>query len=287
MIKSLFLKFWLFVCAVAIIVASDSVLAYQPTDKDSATLVSLRTQLLDIIDDNNEDLRDFYYQIRNLQNKYSFDDRIDYMLTDLKNYLWTRIQVQKRAAKFESKATKQAFVDDYKWEIMKEKELDSNCIGRYNTLDDLAFSFDYPTAVLIATRYRETNCWYYLPSNGDGPFQVVGRDYGTGEITEEKFVQSVIDFIRFSKDKYSRYEGANSASWLIVNLSYTWFDMTGIVRHGALYNWLSWYTVYGDAQPLNPHYVRDNYTEEYSGALRFWLFPHTVRVLEWEMENEY
>lgn len=281
------LKIWLLVFALFVFVWFHTTQAYQATNDDTAMLVSLRAQLMNIIDHNNEDLRDFYYQIRSLQNKYSFDDRIDYMLTDLKNYLRTIMQAQKRQAQFSSKDAKQAFVDAYTWEIMKKKDLDPNCIWRYNTLDDIAFSFDYPTSVLIATRYRETNCWYYLPSNGAGPFQIVGKDYGTGEISEAKFVQSVIDFIKFSKDKYSRYENANSASWLIVNLSYTWLDMTGIVRHGALYNGLSWYTVYGDAQPLNPHYVRDNYTEQYSGALRFWLFPQTIRVLWWELVNKY
>ncbi len=261
--------------------------AYQPTAEDEQTLVSLRSQLIDIINDNNEDLRDFYYQIRHLQNTYQFEERVDYLLTDLKNYLWTRIQAQKRQAKFLSKSDKQTFVDQYKWNIMKEKEIDPNCIGRYNTLDDIAFSFDYPTAVLIATRYRESNCGYYLPHNGDGPFQIVGKDYGTGEITEETFVQSVIDFIKFSKDKYKRYQQANATSWYTVDLSYTGITLTGIVRHGALYNGLSWYTVYSDAQPLNPHYVWDNYGIEYSGAIRFGLVPQTIRILEWELQNSY
>ena len=166
---------------------------------------------------------------------------------------------------------------------MKDKSVDASCLGWYNTLDDIAFTHDYPTAVLIATWYRETNCGYYLPRNGDGPFQIVSKDYGTGEIDEATFVQSVLDFIEFSKNKYDRYEGANNANGHIVELSYTGITFTGIVRHGALYNGLSGYTAYGDAQPLNPHYVWDNYGEEYSGALRFGLFPQTLKIMEWEL----
>ena len=91
-------------------------------------------------------------------------------------------------------------------DIMKDEPVSEYCIGRYNTLDDIAFTHDYPTAVLIATRYRETNCGYYLPRNGDGPFQIVNKDYGTGDIDEAAFVESVLDFVEFSKNKYSRYE---------------------------------------------------------------------------------
>ena len=65
------------------------------------------------------------------------------------------------------------------------------------------FANNFPTALTIATRYRETHCGYYLPSNGDGPFQILSKDYGTGEINEDTFTQSIQDFIDFSKGKYA------------------------------------------------------------------------------------
>ncbi|NOZ43981.1 MAG: hypothetical protein GXP45_02370 [bacterium] len=266
--------------------SAHSLFAYQASDADLAKLQSLKTQIMDIVQDNNEDLRDFYYQIRHLQNSYRFDERIDFLLTELKNYLWTRLQVQKRQAKTLAYPQKKAFLEQYQDPIINNSEIEANCIGWYNTLDDIAFAFNYPTALLIATRYRESNCAYYLPHNGDGPFQIINEDYGTGEITEATFVKSVVDFIRFSKNKYQRYENANSTSGYTVDLSYTGLTLTGIVRHAALYNGLSGYTVYGDAQPLNPHYLWDNYGEEYSGAQRFGLFPQTLRVLKWELEQE-
>jgi len=57
----------------------------------------------------------------------------------------------------------------------------------------------------MAIRYREASCGYYLPSNGDGPFQIISKDYGTGEITENIFVQSIQDFINFSQSKYGAH----------------------------------------------------------------------------------
>ena len=43
----------------------------------------------------------------------------------------------------------------------------------------MSFANDFPTALTIAVWFRESTCGYYLPKNGDGPFQIVSKDYGT------------------------------------------------------------------------------------------------------------
>ena len=73
-------------------------------------------------------------------------------------------------------------------------------------MDTISFANNFPTALTIATRYRETNCGYYFPNNGDGPFQILSRDYGTGQMTEAKFIGTIQDFINFSKAKYLQYK---------------------------------------------------------------------------------
>ena len=73
-------------------------------------------------------------------------------------------------------------------------------------MDSISFANNFPTALMIATRYREANCGYYLPSNGDGPFQILSKDYGAGAITEAKFIQAMQDFIDFSKAKHLQYK---------------------------------------------------------------------------------
>jgi hypothetical protein len=50
----------------------------------------------------------------------------------------------------------------------------------------------------MATWYRESTCAYYLPSNGDGPFQIVNADYGTGDMDEKVFVNTITDFLEFA-----------------------------------------------------------------------------------------
>jgi hypothetical protein len=34
----------------------------------------------------------------------------------------------------------------------------------------------------------------------------LSKDYGTGEITQKQFIQAVVDFMEFSKNKLARYE---------------------------------------------------------------------------------
>jgi len=272
---------------VAWFLAFGLVSAYQPTDDDLLQVDALQDQLTGIIADNNEDLRSFYSQIRTMQKTYTFDERIDYILTELNNFLWNLLQTRKQEAKVFSKEFKQIFLDTYIWNISTEIEFEQNCVWRYNTLDNIAFAHDYPTALLISTRYRETNCGYYLPANTRGPFQITSKNYGTGKITEDVFFASVIDFINFSKNKYSRYENINRDDGLKVELNYTEFTFTGIVRHSALYNGLSGYTAYWNALPLNLNYVWDGYTPKFTDATRYGTLPQFLKILEWELTNKY
>jgi hypothetical protein len=88
----------------------------------------------------------------------------------------------------------------------------------------------------LAVWYRESNCGYYLPANGDGPFQIVSKDYGNGEITEEIFKQTIQDFIDFAKNKVDNYNKNADEEFPEIKLNYTSFDYTGVVSFAALYN---------------------------------------------------
>ncbi|MBU0627302.1 hypothetical protein KKG31_02025 [Patescibacteria group bacterium] len=110
---------------------------------------------------------------------FSGDEQLNYMLNDLNVYLINRLTVEKTRAKVESKTFKQEFLAQYLTGPIDEIREERSCTGRYNTLDNISFANNFPTALTVATRYREANCGYYLPGNGDGPFQIVSKDYGT------------------------------------------------------------------------------------------------------------
>ncbi len=253
--------------------------AYEPTTQDISAITSLKTQF-DTISSGDMTIKgDFYIQLKNLQEQFSGHEKLGYYLNTMASYLMTQINTEKAKAKTTSKSFKQDFVNQYSG-VSKDITTADTCTGRYNTMDSLSYANNFPTALTIATRYRETNCWYYLPNNGDGPFQIISKDYGTWTITEGKFLRSIQDFIDFSKAKRTQYK-----SKLWISLTYTGFDMTWLVNHAGLYNGgiISWNIV----NPVNPSYLYDGYTQEYSGATRYGLIPKFVKVLDWELKNAY
>ena len=252
--------------------------AYSPTSWDVIQVNNLKSQLNTIISWNNYDNWSFYYQVKQLQKQYSFDQKINYMLSELETHLFNKFSLEKTKAKVESKQFKQDFISLYNTWI-QEISGNENCTWRYNTIDNISFANNFPTALTLATWYRETNCGYYLPSNNNWPFQIISKSYGTWAITEEIFIQSIQDFIDFSKTKYGNYKSKIGEIF-----NYTWFDLTGIVNHAALYNWglISWSIV----NPNNPKYVFDWYGN-YTWALRHWILPKFIKLLKREIENTY
>jgi len=255
--------------------------AYNATARDTANLNNLKWQLDNLVEDNNINLLDFYHQVKKLETSNTSDERLFYMLSNLKSYLYNKLFTAKTIARVWSKTFKENFVSDFgSWISLEVEDSLENCIGWYNTLDDISFAYDFPTALTMATWYRESRCAYYLPNNWDGPFQIVNKDYGTGELTEDEFITTVIDFMEFTKAKFARYEGQLSGE-----LTYTWFDLKWISNFAALYN--GW-TKSGNVVLSNSlDYLMDGYGDEFSGATRYGVFPQFVKALEWEIENSY
>lgn len=253
--------------------------AYQPTADDAALLRDLKIQLNQSTSWNMQQAWNFYYQIKSLQEQYPENEKISYLLNELDTHIVAKITTEKTKAKIASKQFKQDFLQQYTSWISIDITTADSCTWWYNTIDNLSFANNFPTALTLATRYRETNCWYYLPRNWRGPFQITSNNYGTGEITESTFIKSIQDFIDFSKAKHARYKTA-----LGITMDYNSFDYTWIINHSALYNWAtisSWVAV-----PNAPTYVFDWYTT-YTWATRYWVFPKFLKMLQWELETNY
>ena len=253
--------------------------SYVPTAKDTSKLKDLKSQLDVLVVNNNINLWDFYNQTNNLYNQYSWDERLSYLIWELRTYLYTNLSAQKTAAKATTKIAKKQFLDEYNTGYDPAITLTvDQCSLQYNTIDNLSFAYDFPTAVTMAIWYRESNCGFYLPKNWNGPFQITTKDYWTWEMTQQLFIETVTDFLEFAKNKISKYN-------LSGNLSYNNFDYTGIVNFAALYNWWNksgWVII-----PNNPNYVFDGYGAEYTWAKRFGVLPQALKMLERELDNKY
>lgn len=277
-IKKIFFSF-LLLCSLYFALGA-KVFAYVPSSGDVQQVALLNSQLDSITSGDMQDAWSFYSQIKVLLKDYGSDEQINWMLSQLSTHLMDKLTVEKNKAKIMSKQFKQDFVAQYLTGVIQNIPEQLSCTGRYNTLDMISFAYNFPTALTMATRYREVNCSYYLPGNGDGPFQIISKDYGTWTITEEIFIKSVEDFIQFSKSKHIQYK-----TRLWINLTYTGFDRTWLVNHAGLYNW--WVISGGVVIPNVPKYLFDGYGENFTWAIRYGVIPKFLKVLEWEVGNMY
>ena len=247
-------------------------------------LKQFNSQKVTISQASNDGLWSYYTQLSKWYNILKNDERLAAVSSGLRDYTYSLFDSRKKLAKQQSVGDKSKFLDEYRWNITIDEEFPiENCVGWYNTIDNISFANDFPTALTIAVWYKESNCGYYLPANGDGPFQIVSKDYGNGEITEEIFKQTIQDFIDFAKNKIDKYNKKADADFPEIKISYTWFDYTWVVSFAALYNWgtRTWWMVVPNA----PQYVFDGYGEDYSNAKKYGLLPALLKVLAWEVDN--
>ena len=247
-------------------------------------LKQFNNQKVTLAQASNNWLWSYYVQLLKWSNLLENDERLSTISSGLRDYAYSQFDSRKKIAKQQYMSEKSDFLDEYRWDIMMEEEFPiDNCIWRYNTIDNISFANDFPTALTLAVWYRESNCGYYLPANGDGPFQIVSKNYGNWEITEEIFKQTIQDFIDFAKNKVDNYNKKADDDFPVLKLSYTWFDYTWVVSFAALYNW--WTRTGWMVQPNAPKYVFDGYGEKYANAKKYWLFPAFLKLISWELNN--
>ena len=247
-------------------------------------LQNFNAQKVIISQASNTGLWSYYTQLAKWYDILEDDDRLATISSGLRDYAYAQFDSRKKIAKQQSVAGKTEFLDEYRGEIMMQEEFPfDKCTGWYNTIDNISFANDFPTALTLAIWYRESGCGYYLPANGDGPFQIVSKDYGNGEITEEIFKQTIQDFIDFAKNKIDNYNNRAGDEFPPLKLSYTSFDYTWVVSFAALYNWGT--RTGGMVQPNAPRYVFDGYWEKYANAKKYWLFPAFLKLISWELNN--
>lgn len=211
--------------------------AFEPNEQERSELTELKGTLNTLIETDNLSLRRLYQAARDLQPHFS-DEKTAYYLEHLRDFLLTKIEDRKARMKFESQEQRKSFLTTYQGSgLALANPFLEQCSGRYPTLDSMSFAYDFPTPLTLAVRYRESTCGFYLPKNGDGPFQIVNKDYGHGPITRPIFEETIKDFLEFSKRKIDRYNSKNPDT--PIRLSYTDYTYQDLYKFAGLYNGLS------------------------------------------------
>lgn len=252
---------------------------YTPNPEDEKLITTLEQQVQQL-SENPKDIRNFFYQFKTLRDKFKDNPQLFYILWELANSSHKNLEEKKQEAKKLSKEKKQKLINTYIDKLTLSEKLTNNCKKYYDLIDDISFAHNFPTSAVISTWYRESSCGFSLPSNGDGPFQIVTKDYGTGTMTEELFVQTVLDFIQFTENKIKRYNGK-----IKTKLDYQHIDLESFINFSALYNWGK--VLNGIIAPYHPQYIFDGYQWKYSNAKRYGTRPYLIKVLNRELENHY
>jgi hypothetical protein len=238
----------LIVIALLIISHARTSAQYEPTEEDAITLQYLIPQIDALVVDDRPTHRSLVRQLDTLLATYDDpDSQIYFLLDTIHTYLDTSLRDMKEQTTDDVVATYESFYDEYSDQIQSNDiPLPPGCFAYTKDLDMLSFVYDVSLPVLIATRYRESTCGYYLPANTRGPMQIISHDYGTGSIEDhEIFIYAMSNYADFAHAKYDRYNRVTDSGEPIT-LSYESMTYDDVVKHSSLYNGLSGGTIYGD-----------------------------------------
>lgn len=269
------------------------------TQATQLTASELTTKIIQTADENStarESLVQRYYTIDDLytRTKKLFPDhpqlaRLELLKTNLRNEIDKRKNAISQQAITTFFTSYQSYLSDTTW-------LSNLCKNQYVIADDWAYALDIPTALILATWDMESSCGRYKPSNGDGVFQIVAKDYGSADnLTQGEWIMMMYDYAQFIKDKIARYHTSNNLSSETCStkdmtisgqiapicLSYTTLDMDSIIKYGALYNGLSGSTVKGNIQPANTSYVFGKFGSENQSANKDGIIMRMLKVLDY------
>ncbi len=263
----------------------------------------LTTKILQQIDSNpspRESLVQWYYSMDDFYAKIaglSWAHKALPKIASIRSTLRSRLDTAKNSEKKDNIVT---FWNTYRSGVMTPNIWLSNiCKDRYQLVDDRSYAFNMPTALVLATLDIESSCGRYKPTNGDGVFQLIAKDYGTWTLTTGQRIMMMYDFSALVSGKHARYHTSNKLSkddcstknisltgqTVPICLTYTSMDLDSIIKHGALYNGLANATIKWDIQPGAPSYVYGRYTDVYSGSVKDGLIVRVLKAVKYMKES--
>lgn len=169
----------------------------------------------------------------------------------------------------------QSFVATRQPLVTSSMDFAQSCKDHYAAIDALARTQNFPTALIIATRWREYSCTMQNPANGRGIFQITSHHYEPGYLSEAGLLEQVQHFIDFARAKRKYHDNVQpfDDTWAIT-LSYLHYDLLSIQKHSIMYN-----GVKSDVTPENSVYANQNFWMPAEG--RDGIVAMVIKVLAW------
>ncbi len=171
------------------------------------------------------------------------------------------------------------FFNTYRPEVTSsDTDLPEQCFTYFHEIDAIAQEMDFPTALIIAMRYREHTCYFDNPNNGRGNFQITSHYYEPGDITREEFDFQVRNFIDFSRAKRARYDNLLLRDDESIDMTYDSYDLNSIRKHSILYNGIK-----AGTTPETNKYANNNFGDWPDG--KDGIVAAFLKVVKWKVEN--
>ncbi len=85
---------------------------YTPTEEDKKTLETLNQQI-EKLSESPQDLRNFFYQFKTLRDKFTEDEKLNYLLSEITSATYKTFSKQKQEEKAKARENKQKIVHQH------------------------------------------------------------------------------------------------------------------------------------------------------------------------------
>ncbi len=212
--------------------------------------------------------------------RYQFDEKLHYALSEIKNTIKEELDARESKIK-----DKKSFFNEYWKNITSDvNNVPTKCTKHYDLVDEIAKERDFPTGLIIATWFRESNCRMQNPKNLHWPFQITSHNYEPWEISKQQFKEKVNEFVDFMEAKQEYYHTNPRLREIYwereITTNYKNFDIRSLRLSAVLYNWLT-----PNNTPDNSYYANWNLNEDFEDASRDGVITMFLKVLNWESNN--
>ncbi|MGE4443450.1 MAG: hypothetical protein AB7E37_00475 [Candidatus Altimarinota bacterium] len=243
MIQKIFLFFMIFSFSIT------SGFAYELSEKDKNALIQAK-ELISNFSDKKEIIwfENRVKKIDTLASKFKTNTRYWIIFNELRAEFQSVIdkKLEKEFENTQGEITSELdFFNKYGTQITTGLEVPEKCKTNYDFVDEIAKRNDFPTALIIATWGKETNCNMYNPANGWGPFQITSQYYEPGNIGLIELENSIEKFIAFTRNKWNYFNTNKYHNYKQrfgeenIHLSYDNYTLRDLRLHSVLYNGVS------------------------------------------------
>lgn len=229
--------------------------AYNFSQKDKQTLAKLEKVIVTLESSKNINFFESRVEIlKKAQTKVKRFSKNWYIINEVKKFFEKSLNNKIKETQKEN--TKDPIIhDNYNFEIdffnkywkdiTTTTWVPDNCFKNYNIADIYGKRYNFPTALIIANWWIETNCNMSNPQNWYGLFQISSNYYAPWNVWTIELQDQIVDFINFSKKKWdyfnnNKYHNYKDRFWKEdINITYNNYSLRDIRLHGILYNWVS------------------------------------------------